>query len=106
MRENFLRNYENKEDLNHYIAKKMIEFHKDIELDLVVTFGDYILSSTGKYLTYKDIMLCTSEEADARLIRHALSCVKDGSERVVIRTVDTDVVVLLIGYVHLMEDAM
>ena len=37
---------------------------------------------------------CTHEEADTRCILRVLSCVQEGHTQVVVRTVDTDVVVL------------
>ena len=45
------------------------------------------------------ISFCTSEEADQRLVRHAKDALRDGCTTVVVRTIDTDVLILLIAYV-------
>ena len=44
-REDYLGNGENKEDLNHHLAIKFIEFHKESDVKLVVTKGDSILTN-------------------------------------------------------------
>ena len=43
-------------------------------------------------------MECTHEEADTRVMVHLLHAVENGSANVEVRTVDTDIVVLLIGH--------
>ena len=40
---------------------------------------------------------CTHEEADTRLILHASDCARQGIDNIILRTVDTDVVVLAIS---------
>ena len=37
---------------------------------------------------------CTHEEADTRLLLHAADCAQHGHKKIMLRTVDTDVVVL------------
>ena len=44
--------------------------------------------------------MCQAEEADQKLDRHMIQCVSGGIKQVVIRTVDTDVLVLLIANRH------
>ena len=41
---------------------------------------------------------CDAEVADSRLVRHAINCVEKGYKKVAVRTVDTDVLVLLLSY--------
>ena len=43
-------------------------------------------------------MECTHEEADTRVMVHLLHAIENGSASVEVRTVDTDIVVLLIGH--------
>ena len=43
---------------------------------------------------------CNHEEADTRLFLHALHCAQNGHHRILIRSVDTDVVVLAIAIFH------
>ena len=38
---------------------------------------------------------CAYEEADTRILLHVAHCASQGYQRVIIRTVDTDVVILL-----------
>ena len=47
---------------------------------------------------------CTSEEADARLVWQAINCAENGFSRVVVRTVVTDVILLLVGNVPYMNE--
>ena len=41
--------------------------------------------------------LCNHEEADMQLIVHLLDAIINGCHRFIIRTVDTDVVVIIVG---------
>lgn len=45
-----------------------------------------------------EISPCTHEEADTRLLLHTANAVKHGSQKISIRTVDTDIVVLAIAH--------
>ena len=65
---------------------------------VVVTYGNIILSNDSALLLEDRINNCTSEEADARLVRHAIRCIEKGYNNIVVRTVDTDVLVLLICF--------
>ena len=55
---------------------------------------------TNDHLLLKDdfISYCPAEEADPKLVRHMIQCVRSGIKTVVIRTVDTDVLILLLAY--------
>ena len=59
---------------------------------------DVIANSDSKIGT--DIAPCNHEEADTRLILHALHCTKHGNRRILIRSVITGVVVLWIATFH------
>ena len=47
-----------------------------------------------------ELSLCNHEEADTRLLLHAADAAKCGFEKLMLRTVDTDVVVLAIAFFH------
>ena len=47
-----------------------------------------------------DMDKCNHEEADTRVIVHIINSLAQGSRSVNVRTVDTDVVVILIGKFH------
>ena len=99
MQETFLSNSENKNQLNMFLAKEMIKLHKGPQT-LVVTYKDSILSlptSQSASLSSSSIGQCQSEEADQRVVRHAMQCFNDSSdyEEFLIRSGDTDVIILL-----------
>ena len=56
-------------------------------------------------LTQSDISVCSCEEADPRLVRHALNQAKNGYDDITIRNVDSDVVVLSLSYVDQIMEA-
>lgn len=64
---------------------------------LVVTLGQDVLSEP--LLPDKTMLSpCSHEEADTRLILHAADAARNGIKRVLIKTVDTDVVVLAVAH--------
>ena len=103
-RSDFMGNSENKEDLNHYLAAVFLKLHSDHPMHLVVTVDDSIITNEDTLLQYGRIASSTSEEADTRLVRHAINCAVCGYDQIVIRTVDTDVIVLLLGNIHYIHD--
>ena len=52
-----------------------------------------------------DIKSCTAEEADPRIIRHAINQVKNGINCITIETVDSDVLVLSISNIQKILEA-
>ena len=50
--------------------------------------------------------LCNHEEPDTRIIVHAAAVMKSGHSRLLIRTVDTDVVVLAVWFAQEMHEAV
>ena len=65
---------------------------------LLVTFKDGILFSGDAVSSNRCISKCTSEEADAKAVRHARDAETQGFSPIIIRTIDTDVLVLLIAH--------
>lgn len=72
--------------------------HADIPdgTTVVTTHGSSYLRNGG--LTYDDLSSCSQEEADERLLLHTADCAAKGSEKLLVKTVDTDVVVLAITF--------
>ena len=66
-----MHNSQNKEDLNRYLAGKIISLHSGSQI-VVVTFNNSILSNDSSSLIEERINNCTFEEADPRLVRHAV----------------------------------
>ena len=87
-----------------YLAEKFMEFHQNCSKLFTVTKGSTILSNDGILLTDTLISKCDAEEADQKLVRHMIQCVKNDDRIVTIRTVDTDVLVLAISNRHYAEN--
>ena len=100
LREDFLRNSQNKEDLNRYLAEKIISLHSGSQTLLL---HKSILSNDNNLVTAERINNCTAEEADPRLVRHAMHCAEKGFHNIVVRTIDTDLLVLLISYIPYLD---
>ena len=100
MTEDFLTNSANKNDFNEFLAKT---FHHLDRGDQI-----YILSYRGSVLTnhpeqFSDegvsIRKCQSGEVDQRVIHDTLHCVgQQICKQIVVRTIDTNVLILLISY--------
>ena len=65
----------------------------------VSTCGDSVVSSYTE-ADLNSISGCTHEEADARVFLHATDCVKEEHKKIIIRTADIDIVVLVISVVE------
>ena len=83
--------------------KKIIELHQRKQL-LITTFKDtFLCSFDPEPLSQSDISItkCQSEEADQNLIRHTLHIIENyiHFKRIVVRTIDTDFLILLISYI-------
>ena len=98
----FLHNSMNKQDLNLYLAEKMVSLHLNSSQIFVVTYHNTILSNSFQVLGEELINNCPSEEADARLIRHSLN-LADRFKHIHVRTVDTDVFILLVAYYRMLQ---
>ena len=96
-KDDFMKNPTNKEKLNCFLADKMLELHNGDQI-LVVTKGNCILYNDRVLESDSTINLCSAEEADQKMVRHMLQCVRSGIQKVVVRTVDTDVIMLLLAY--------
>ena len=59
------------------------------------TKGESVLSNSA---LDESISINNAEEADQKLVRHMIQCVRSSVKQCVLRTVDTDVVISLIAY--------
>ena len=94
-KESFLKNSTNKENLNHYLALKLLDIH-NASKSFTVTKANTIKTNNDSLLLDSTISHGDSEEADEKLIRHAIQCIRSGVKHV-IKTVDTDVLILAIA---------
>ena len=62
--------------------------------EVVSTYREEVLVSSQRDVS--NISPCSQEEADTRMLLHALDCSKVGLKKVMIKTVDTDVLVIAV----------
>ena len=98
----FLNNSENKEALNIFLANTLTKLHKNDEQIFVVTQNVTIIYNTRSTFSEELILYCNTEEADIKLIRHCINLADQGYRHIVLRTVDSDVLVLMLAYSHVM----
>ena len=67
-----LTNVTNKTNLNEYLAQKFIKLHDNDKQTICITYNDTVISNDNNVLNENLITVCTSEEADSRIIRHAI----------------------------------
>ena len=91
----FLLVADNKVRLFAFLAGQLAQFH--VEGKLIITIIDNT-AITSLQIPYPADMItpCNHEEADSRLLLHAAHCLATGHERIMVTTVDSDVVVLAI----------
>ena len=95
----FLRVNENKTELFTLLGKELTKL--DDQKLVISTAEQNVLSNKPEDCT--DLMPCTHEEADMRLYIHAADMSKKGFKKVMIRSVDSDIVVLAVSIYQEME---
>lgn len=92
---NFLKVDENKTNLFKLLAEDIVKM--DLPNCLIVTnVGENVITST----TYDCSMIepCNHEETDTRIFVHVKDAVSAGHRKIIIRTVDSDIVVLAVAF--------
>ena len=96
----FLRIDENKIELFRYIAEEITEkFTEKVVISTVE--ATVVCNQTEEDLTL--LSNCNHEEADSRIFVHAKDISQKGHRKIMIRTVDTDVVVLAVSAMNQLE---
>lgn len=95
--QSFLRSDQNKTELFHFLAASVSNVHLE-GVEVVSTYDDDVISSAP--IDKEGIAPCNHEEADSRIFVHVKHAVARGYRRIMIRTVDTDVVVLAVANVR------
>ena len=90
----FLREDHNKQELFRFLAESFVSQEQSSK-QIIVTYGHQVLSSPPVDTTC--LSPCTHEEADTRMILHAANAIQQGHNKILLRTVDTDVVVLAVA---------
>jgi hypothetical protein len=91
----FLRVDENKTELFSFLSGQIILAEIE-DKEVYATEGQHVLCSFDRP-DMSDLEPCSHEEADTRLLLHAADAVKEGYKKLLVRTVDTDVVVVAVA---------
>ena len=92
----FLRVDSNKTELYKFLSHALFDLFNHEEKQLVITDGESVLSKPSLD-DLSSLSPCNHEEADSRMLLHASHAAHCGHHKVLIRTVDTDVVVLAVS---------
>ena len=92
--QNFLQVDSNKTELFRFLSAAVMEWFEDKQL--VITDGEAVLSKP-LLSDLASLAPCNHEEADSRMLLHASHAAQHGHHAILIRTVDTDVVVLAVS---------
>lgn len=101
----FLRVGDNKEELFSFLSKHLAESFNVPGKQLVATDGEQVIAVPPLEDT-ASLIPCNHEEADTRMMLHAAAAMKCGHRNLVIRTVDTDVVVLAVWVVQELHESV
>ena len=85
---------ENKSELFGFLANEVTK--EETEKLIISTIGSAVIMNRS-FDNVSTLCLSNHEEADTRMLLHAANASQSGMGKVMIRTVDTDVVVIAIG---------
>ena len=83
---------ENKVELFLFLAKEIEKHPFPEEKEVNVTMKSEVLSINSNFK-----QTCSHEEADSRMLIHVMHALEEGNRTFMIQTVDTDVIVILLG---------
>ncbi|KAK3734169.1 hypothetical protein QZH41_005852 [Actinostola sp. cb2023] len=96
--QDFLRVDENKRELFKFLAECVVA-STDAQKQAISTYGEQVLCSIPRE-SISSLAPCKHEEADTRMLLHAADAVQSGHNKILLRTVDTDVLVLAVACVQ------
>ena len=99
---NFLRHNRNKVALNSFLTGKLLTHDFGGAIVFISVNSEVKCNSTD---LSEEVLHTgrTQEEADAKIIVHVKHCVLNGFRNIVVKTVDTDVVTLLLAHLSLLD---
>ena len=100
--QNFLRVDSNKTELFAFLSNALLRSFVQEDKQLVVT-SDMEVFSKPPLPDRSSIAPCTHEEADSRMLLHVAHAAKNGHHKMMIQTVDTDVVVLAVAVAQTLQ---
>ena len=91
----FLRDTKNKKELFAFLTSKVAGIIWPPDKSVYITSGQYVESMNSS----RPMLACNHEEADTRIVVHVMHAlvVEQGMKSVLVRTVDTDVIFILVG---------
>ena len=92
----FLRDPNNKQEPFQFLSDKISSTDWPGGKQMSITSGKKVVSRG----TAHDMPLCDYEEADTRIVVHLKDSLENDCESCLVRTVDTDVIIILIGKYH------
>ena len=95
--EAFLRSNANKDELFRYMSECIHACETGRKV-IISTKDETIVSTQNDVRDVEYLQPCSHEEADTGILLHVAHCARQGLRKLVIRTVDTYVVVLAIGH--------
>ena len=99
----FLRVDQNKQELFKYLAECVTSI--DVEKQVISTYGKQVLSIIPiPCNTIGRLVPCSHEEAGTRMLLHAADAAQCGYTKIILRTVDTDVLVLAVAFVEKLQE--
>ena len=90
----FLRDNNNKTELFDLLSKKVA--NKTFPGKVIITYEEHVYCS--EKVDLRPLAPCTHEEADTRMLLHAANGSGEGCKKIMIKTVDTDVLVLAVSF--------
>ena len=93
--QSFLRVDSNKVELFSYISTMIAESFQEEGKELVVTDGEQVIC-VPQQEDVNSLAPCNQEEADTRMMLHVAHAAQHGHHQIQVRTVDTDVVVVMV----------
>ena len=92
----FLQDHTKKKELFALLTSGVANFQFPENKEVNITSKEFVVTSGGS----SDMQRCDHEEADTRIVLRAQHAVDKGCKQVFVRTVDTDVLVILIRLFH------
>ncbi len=89
----FLHDPTNKQELFQFLTDKIASSECPADKEIYIKSGTAVVNRGNSHCMGP----CNHEEADTRLLIHLLDALKKGAAKCLVRTVDTDVIVILIG---------
>ena len=90
----FLRVDENRRELFKLLAESTSSL--EVEKQVILTYGKQVLTTLPRN-DISSLVPCSHEEADTRMLLHVQVALQQGNRKILLRTVDTDVLVLALA---------